>query len=305
MIEFIQHIINGLSLGSIYALIALGYTMVFGVLSLINFAHGDVFMLGAFFGMYTIRFVGHALGWVDGDSSFAHLLLTLLFAMVGCGAMGWFIERFAYRPLRRAPRIHLLITAVGVSLLLEFSGQLLFGSDPKFFPQLWRPEGNWSAGGLQVNPIQLMVFVISVFLMAGLQFLVFRTRIGRAMRAVSFSHEVASLMGIPTDRVISLTFVAGSALAGAAGVLVGLTYPKIEPLMGVMPGLKAFVAAVLGGIGNMTGAVIGALLLGLAEEMLVGYWAPTFRDALAFGILILVLLFRPTGLLGSRRSEKV
>ncbi|MGZ3696448.1 MAG: branched-chain amino acid ABC transporter permease [Bdellovibrionota bacterium] len=300
MLEFIQHLVNGLSLGSIYALIALGYTMVFGILQLINFAHGDVYMLGAFMGMYSARYFGF--GRV---SSLGSLLVTMLIAMVGCAGTGYIIERFAYRPLRKSPRINVLITAVGVSLFLEFSGQLLFGSDPKFFPQLYRPAGEWAIGELKINPLQLIVFGISIILMTILQYVIFRTRLGRAMRAVSFSHDLASLMGIPTDRVISYTFMLGSALAGAAGVLVGLTYPKIEPLMGVMPGLKAFVAAVFGGIGNVTGAVVGAMILGLAEELLVGYGTPTFRDALAFAILIAILLFKPTGLFGSKRTEKV
>jgi branched-chain amino acid transport system permease protein len=216
----------------------------------------------------------------------------------------------AYRPLRKAPRINLLITAVGVSLFLEFSGQLLFGADPKFFPQIFQASGEWaiSLGGaseLKVNPLQILVLGISLTLMILLQTVIFRTRLGRAMRAVSFNHDLAALMGIPVDRVVSATFMLGSSLAGAAGVLVGLIYPKIDPLMGTLPGLKAFVAAVLGGIGNVTGAVVGALLLGLSEEFLVGYWAPTFRDALAFGLLILILLFRPTGLFGIRRAEKV
>jgi branched-chain amino acid transport system permease protein len=302
--EFVQHLVNGLSLGAIYALIALGYTMVFGILQLINFAHGDVYMLGAFIGMYTARFMGFG-----QTSSVGALFVTMACAMSGCAVMGFLIERLAYRPLRKSPRINVLITAVGVSLFLEFSGQLLFGSDPKFFPQVYHPEGGWSvttaSGTLNINPLQVVVFIISVVLMAVLQFIIFRTRLGRAMRAVSFNHDLASLMGIPTDRVISYTFMLGSALAGAAGVLVGLIYPKIEPLMGVMPGLKAFVAAVFGGIGNVTGAVVGALILGLAEELLVGYWAPTYRDALAFGILILVLIARPTGLFGTRRAEKV
>ncbi|MBL7715782.1 MAG: branched-chain amino acid ABC transporter permease [Bdellovibrionales bacterium] len=300
MTELIQHLINGLSLGSIYALIALGYTMVFGILQLINFAHGDVYMLGAFIGMYFARVTGAA----ENPSVF-NLLATLLVAMVGCALAGFLIERFAYRPLRRAPRINVLITAVGVSLFLEFAGQLGFGSDPKFFPQVYQPTVDWSMGDIKINPLQVIVFAISIVLMAGLQFLIFKTRTGRAMRAASFNHDLASLMGIPTDRVISLTFMAGSALAGAAGVLVGMIYPKIEPLMGVMPGLKAFVSAVLGGIGNITGAVVGAITLGLAEEFLVGYWAPTFRDALAFGLLILILLFKPTGLFGVHKSEKV
>ena len=300
MLEFIQHLVNGLSLGAIYALIALGYTMVFGILQLINFAHGDVYMLGAFIGMYSSRYLKFA-----DNPSIGSLLIVMVISMVGCACIGFIIEKFAYRPLRRSPRINVLITAVGVSLFLEFSGQLLFGSDPKFFPQIFHPAGDWSIGELRINPLQVIVFFISVTLMAVLQYIIFRTRLGRAMRAVSFNHDLASLMGIPTNRVISYTFMLGSALAGAAGVLVGLIYPKIEPLMGVMPGLKAFVAAVLGGVGNVVGAVVGAVTLGLAEEFLVGYWAPTYRDALAFAILILILLFKPTGLFGSSRTEKV
>lgn len=300
MIDFLQHVINGLSLGSIYALIALGYTMVFGILQLINFAHGEVYMIGAFFGFFTARFFGFG-----EQSSILNLLMTLVISMTGSAILGYLIERFAYRPLRSAPRINVLITAVGVSMLLQFSGQLLFGSDPKFFPQIYQPEGHLEFGELKVNPLQLVVFGISIVLMLILQFIIFKTRVGRAMRAVSFSHDNARLMGIPTDKVISITFMIGSALAGAAGVLVGLVYPKIEPLMGVLPGLKAFVAAVFGGIGNILGAVVGALTLGLAEEMLVGYGKATFRDALAFTLLILVLLFKPTGLFGVNRREKV
>ncbi len=300
MIEFLQHIVNGLSLGSIYALIALGYTMVFGILQLINFAHGDVFMFGAFMGMYAARYTNAA-----DNPSITSLLICLSFAMVTCAILGFLIERLAYRPLRKSPRINILITAVGVSLFLEFAGQLFFGSDPKLFPPIYAPEGDWSMGEVTLSPLHGVVFLISIFLMVLLQYIIFKTRLGRAMRAVSFNHDLASLMGIPTDRVISYTFMLGSALAGAAGVMVGLIYPKIEPLMGVMPGLKAFVAAVFGGIGNVTGAVIGALILGLSEEFVVAYWAPSFRDALAFTLLILVLLFKPTGLFGVSRKEKV
>jgi branched-chain amino acid transport system permease protein len=302
MTEFLQHLINGLSLGAIYALIALGYTMVFGILQLINFAHGEVYMLGAFFGMYGARYLN-----LSGQSSFSGFLVVITLSMVGCAIAGYVIERFAYRRLRAngAPRINLLITAVGVSLFLQYGGQLLFGSDPKFFPQIYTPSIDLSFSDVRVNPMQIMVLVTSLILMAILQWIIFKTRIGRAMRAVSFNHDTASLMGIPTNRVISLTFMLGSALAGAAGVLVGMIYPKIDPLMGTLPGLKAFVAAVLGGIGNVTGAVLGALILGLAEEMVVGYWYSTYRDALAFAILILILLVKPTGLLGVRSSEKV
>lgn len=300
MTEFLQHIINGVSLGAIYALIALGYTMVFGILQLINFAHGEVYMLGAFIGMYSAR--AFKLG---ETSSLGGMLLVIGIAMAGCALAGYVIERFAYRPLRKSPRINVLITAVGVSLFLQFSGQLVFGSDPKFFPQIYQPQVDLSIGELKINPLQVVVLVISLALMAILQYVIFRTRLGRAMRAVSFNHTNAALMGIPTNKVVSATFMLGSALAGAAGVMVGMIYPKIEPLMGTMPGLKAFVAAVLGGIGNVTGAVVGAITLGLAEEFLVGYWAPTFRDALAFTLLILILLVKPTGLFGTNRTEKV
>jgi len=300
MIEFFQHIVNGLSLGSIYALIALGYTMVFGILQLINFAHGEVFMLGAFIGMYSTQWLK-----LYENPSLSSLFICLAIAMVGCAIVGFTIERLAYKPLRGAPRINVLITAVGVSLFLQFSGQLIFGSDPKFFPTIYSPEGMWNIGGVTLSPLHGVVFGISIVLMLILQYIIFNTRLGRAMRAVSYNHDLASLMGIPTDRVISYTFMLGSALAGAAGVMVGVIYPKIDPIMGVMPGLKAFVAAVFGGIGNITGAVVGALTLGLSEEFLVAYWAPTFRDALAFALLILVLLFKPTGLFGSARREKV
>jgi branched-chain amino acid transport system permease protein len=300
MVQFLQHIVNGLSLGSIYALIALGYTMVFGILQLINFAHSDVFMIGAFVGMYIGIYTGAA-----DHPSLASLLVCLAGAMIACAALGYVIERFAYRPLRHAPRINVLITAVGVSLFLEFSGQLVFGSDPKVFPAVYTPAGDWSMGDVTLSPLHGIVFFISILLMVILQYIIFRTRLGRAMRAVSFNHDLASLMGIPTDRVISYTFMLGSALAGAAGVMVGLIYPKIDPLMGVMLGLKAFVAAVFGGIGNIAGAVVGALTLGLSEEFVVAYGAPSFRDALAFALLILVLLFKPTGLFGVARKEKV
>jgi branched-chain amino acid transport system permease protein len=302
MDQFLQHVINALSLGSIYALIALGYTMVFGVLQLINFAHGEIYMLGAFTGMYTIRWLR-----LEEHPGIGSLIIALIAAMAASATAGFIIERLAYRPLRKSPRINLLITAVGVSLFLQYSGQLVFGSDPQFFPTgILELEGyNWSYGDLVIEPMQIVALVLALILMFVLQYIIFRTRLGRAMRAVSFNHDFASLMGIPTNQIISATFMLGSALAGAAGVLVGLIYPKIDPLMGTMPGLKAFVAAVLGGIGNVTGAVLGAFTLGLAEEFLVGYWVPTYRDALAFGILILILLFKPSGLLGVHRAEKV
>ncbi len=300
MTEFLQYVINGISLGSIYALIAIGYTMVFGVLRLINFAHGDVYMLGAFSGYFASKWFA-----LSDNPSMSSLMLGLCIAMSVCAIAGFLIERFAYRPLRKAPRINVLITAIGVSLFLEFSSQIIFGADPKFFPEIYRPTIDLSIGELKINPIQVTVLCISLTLMAILQYIVFKTRIGRAMRAVSFNHDLASLMGIPTGKIISLTFVLGSALAGAGGILVGLIYPKIDPLMGVMPGLKAFVAAVLGGVGNITGAVVGALLLGLGETFVVGYLASSYRDALAFVLLILILLVRPNGLFGTKNLEKV
>lgn len=300
MTEFFQHVINGLGIGSIYALIALGYTMVFGILQLINFAHGDVYMLGAYVGYYVSKWLS-----LSKRPGLISLLIGLFFSMVACGAAGFCIERFAYRPLRKSPRINVLITAIGVSLFLEFGGQIVFGADPKLFPELFESSGPLFIGGVQINRLQLLVFIISVLLMGALHFIINHTKQGLAMRAVSYSHDTASLMGIAVDKTISFTFVLGSMLAGAAGILVGLSYPKIDPLMGVMFGLKAFVAAVVGGVGNVTGAVVGALLMGVAESLVVGYLSSTYRDALAFGILILILLFKPTGLLGRPVMEKV
>ena len=300
MAELLQHIVDGIGLGSIYAMIALGYTMVFGILQLVNFAHGDVYMLGAFAGYFAAKNFG--LAEKPGVMS---LVIGLACSMLACGAVGYLIERFAYKPMRKSPRINVLITAIGISLFLEFGGQIVFGADPKFFPTLFPSGQPWIISDVHINRLQLLVFVVSLFLMLGLNFIIQNTRPGLAMRAVSFNHDTAALMGVPVDRIISFTFVLGSMLAGAAGVLVGLTYPKIDPLMGVMFGLKAFVAAVVGGIGNVRGAVLGALIMGVAESLVVGYVSSTYRDALAFGILILILLFKPTGLLGTARMEKV
>ena len=300
MNELLQQLVNGIAWGSLYALIALGYTMVYGVLRLINFAHGDVYMIGAMVAYYAARSL-----LAPGTSSAAAFFALLVLSMVSCGALGFLIERLAYRPLRHAPRLTALITAIGVSLLLENGGQLVFGPDPKFFPQLLETRELSPGSGIVVTNVQILVLSVSITLMLGLQFLVFRTRVGTALRAVSYSAEAASLMGIDVDRVISLTFVLGSMLAGAAGVLVGLSNPKIEPLMGIMPGLKAFVAAVVGGIGNIPGAMAGGILMGLSEVLVVGYVSSTYRDAIAFVILIVVLLVRPSGLFGASLQEKV
>jgi len=298
MTTFLQQLVNGLSLGSIYALIALGYTMVYGVLRLINFAHGDVYMVGAYVGYYLSR-------KLKGDEpSLAAALVVMLGAMLACAILGVVIERFAYRPVRRAARLTLLIMAIGVSLFLENAAQLLFGADPKFFPSL-APRADFLVGGVRLTSEQLTVIAVSFLLMIALRFFILKTRTGKAMRAVSFNLDTAKLMGISTDRIIAVTFALGSALAAAAGVLIGMQIPKIDPLMGIIYGLKAFVAAVLGGIGNVPGAVIGGLLIGTSEVMVVGYLSSTFRDAIAFGILILVLLLRPQGILGRAHKEKV
>ncbi len=302
MQEFFQQLANGVAWGSIYALIALGYTMVYGTLRLINFAHGDVYMVGAFAAYFLARALG--VGTVASASPLM-AALVLLGSMAICAGLGVLIEFFAYRPVRKSSRITALITAIGVSLLLENAGILIFGPDPKFFPQVIAPRTIRLAEGVLVTNHQIMVVVVSVILMIALTLFIQRTRTGKAMRAVAFHRDAASLMGIPVDRIITITFAIGSALAAAAGFLVGLTNPKIEPLMGIMPGIKAFVAAVLGGIGSIPGAMIGGLLMGISEYMVVGYISSTYRDAIAFVILIVVLLIRPAGLLGRNVTEKV
>ena len=231
--------------------------------------------------------------------------IVLASSMAVCGLLGFVIERVAYKPLRSAPRINSLITAIGVSLFLEFGGQLLFGADPKVFPLLIPEKPLFEIGGAIIGRIQAVIFVVAFGLMAALHFIVAKTKIGRAMRAVSFSHMASQLVGIPLNAIISFTFVLGSMLAGAGGVLVGIANPKVEPLMGIMPGLKAFVAAVLGGAGNIPGALAGGLLMGLSETYVVGYVSSTYRDALAFVLLIVILIVRPGGLFGKSVSEKV
>jgi len=298
MNTFLQQLMNGLSLGSIYALIALGYTMVYGILRLINFAHGDVYMVGAYVGYYI------SLKLKGDKPSIISAAVVMLGAMAGAALLGLIIERFAYRPLRKAARLTLLVTAIFVSLLLENGGQLVFGPDPKFFPSL-APRTDFLVAGVRITSEQLAVIGVSLLLMVLLRAFVQNTRTGKAMRAVSFNLDAAKLMGISTDWIIAVTFALGSALAAAAGVLIGMQIPKIDPLMGIVYGLKAFVAAVLGGIGNIPGAVLGGLLIGVSEVMVVGYLSSTYRDAIAFGILILVLLLRPQGILGRVQKEKV
>lgn len=300
MQEFVQHVINGISLGSIYALIALGYTMVYGILQLINFAHSEVYMVGAFAAYYGARNLG-----IEEVPGFGALFTLLFISMAACAALGLIIERFAYRPLRGAPKLNSLITAIGVSLFLQYTAQVVFGADPKVFPNVLEDQVLLTWGEAELRLFDVVILGVGLFFMGALHYVIHYTKIGKAMRAVSSSFVVARLMGINTDKVIASTFMIGSMLAGVGSVLVGMKYPKIDPLMGTMIGLKAFVAAVLGGIGNIMGAVLGGLIMGLSEEMVVSYISSTYRDAVAFGILIVILLFRPSGLLGKWTTEKV
>jgi branched-chain amino acid transport system permease protein len=301
MSELLQQVINGISLGSIYALIALGYTMIYGILRFINFAHGDVFMIGAFAGFYIAPHIQKALGGIG----FLSGIVVMLAAMAVCSILGVAIEKVAYRPLRSRPKLTVLITAIGVSLFLEYGGQLIFGPDPKLFPTLIPVTTVINTNNLVVTSNSLVVIGTALVLMLLLRLIVLKTRLGTAMRAVSFDHRAAALMGINIDTVISFTFVLGSSLAAAAALLYASVYPSINPLMGIFPGLKAFIAAVLGGIGNLYGAALGGLIIGLTETFVTGYISPTFRDAIAFAILILILLFKPSGILGHHEAEKV
>ncbi|BDR57883.1 branched-chain amino acid ABC transporter permease [Xylocopilactobacillus apicola] len=291
---FIQQIFNGIFLGSIYALLALGYTMVYGIIGLINFAHGDVYMIGAFIGFYLITSL-HLNFWV-----------TLILTMAACALIGMLIEFLAYRPLRHhgAPKITALITAIGVSFLLENGMTFLFGGDSRPFPQAIKLV-TYHIGFLDVTNIQILIFVVAVALMIALQFIVQKTKMGRAMRAVSVDTEAASIVGIKVDQTISFTFAIGSALAGAAGVLIGLYYNSIDPLMGMTPGIKAFIAAVVGGIGVIPGAALGGWLIGLIETLTYSIGISSWKDAAVYAVLILVLLVRPTGIFGKKEGEKV
>ncbi len=304
--DFLQQIVNGLSLGAFYALIALGYTMVYGVLRFINFAHGDVFMIGAYCGYYLSGPMLRASEKVFGGwAGFVGVILVLVTTMAICAALGVIIERLAYKPLRHRPKLAVLITAIGVSLFLEYGGQFVFGAVPQSFPELIpdRPVGN--LGSLIITTNQVLVFVCTGLLLLGLNYIVKRTKMGLAMRAVSMNATAAQLMGVNINTVISFTFALGSALAGAAGILYSVSYPSIDPLMGVLPGIKAFVAAVLGGIGHIPGAAVGGLIIGIVETFVAASDYSTYRDAIAFAILILILLFRPAGLFGKATVEKV
>ncbi|MCD2257176.1 branched-chain amino acid ABC transporter permease [Agrilactobacillus fermenti] len=288
----LQQLINGLSLGSIYALLALGYTMVYGIIKLINFAHGDVYMLGAFWGYFMIN---------KFHMSFWPALIT---AMIFCAIAGVIIEFLAYRPLRDSPRIVVLITAIGVSFLLENGMSYLFSSSPRDFPQVMDVQ-RYHLGSVSISNIQILILLTSIILMILLQLIVKRTRMGKAMRAVSVDPEAAQLIGINVDHTISFTFALGSALAGAAGVMIGLYYNSIDPLMGMTPGIKAFVAAVLGGIGLIPGAALGGFVIGIIETVVQALGFSAFRDAAVYAILIIILIVRPAGILGKTTREKV
>ncbi|MBQ0108194.1 MAG: branched-chain amino acid ABC transporter permease [Phascolarctobacterium sp.] len=290
--QLCQQLINGVSLGSIYALIALGYTMIYGIMKLINFAHGDIYMLGAYFGYWAITRLGLS------------FLPAIILAMLGAAIVGIIVERLAYRPMRNAPRIAILITAIGVSFLLEYGMILFVSPQPKTFPPVFEATV-YHIGPLVVNSQQIIILVVSLLLMGLLTYIVNNTTAGKAMRAVSFDADAARLMGIDIDRTIAMTFAIGSALAAAGGVLVGVYYNSIDPLMGMTPGIKAFVAAVLGGIGIIPGAMLGGINLGVVEALVAGIGLSTFRDAAAVLILIFILLYKPAGLLGKNVSEKV
>ncbi|MHB1232299.1 MAG: branched-chain amino acid ABC transporter permease [Burkholderiales bacterium] len=308
MDTFLQQLINGLVLGSVYALVALGYTMVYGILELINFAHGEVTMIGA---MVALSVIGALAGAHVDLPGIAIVLVGVLAAIPACMLLGFTIERVAYRPLRNAPRLAPLITAIGVSILLQNLAMIIWGRQYISFPPIL-PRTTYHLGGATLSALQIFIFVLSLVLMAGLIVLVQKTKLGRAMRATAQSPQVAGLMGVNINSVISLTFIIGSALAAVAGVMVSAYYGIAHYYMGFLLGLKAFTAAVLGGIGNLGGAMLGGLLLGVIESMGAGYigditggfMGSNYQDVFAFFVLILVLVFRPSGLLGERVGER-
>ena len=305
---FIQQVINGLVLGSMYALVALGYTMVYGVLNLINFAHGEILMIGAMAGLSLLQLLQH---YVPGLPGIVQLMLAIAGAVPVCVLVSILIERIAYRPLRNAPRLAPLITAIGISILLQTFAMMIWGRNPLPFPQVLASEPLHVAGAL-ITPTQILLLLLALMAMLGLSLLVQKTRLGRAMRAVSENPRVAALMGVDANRVIVFTFAIGAALAAVAGVMWAANYASAQFAMGFTPGLKAFSAAVLGGIGNIYGAMLGGILLGLIESLGAGYIGDLtggilgshYQDIFAFLVLILVLVLRPTGLLGEKVSDR-
>jgi len=304
--QLLQNVANGVAKGSCYALVAVGYTMVYGVLQLINFAHSDVYMLGAYFAYWPSKWLGYLPD--DKGAKAQHVPLAIvgllvLGSMMACAAMGALIERVAYRPLRNTGRLAPLITAIGVSLLLEYGGQLVFGTQPRLFPTFVEAE-TYELMGVKFANTNIIIVLTAAVMMAGLTWFVSKTRAGHSLRAVSHSFDTARLMGINVNATVSMTFMLGSMMAAVGGILVAIDQPTITPLMGLRMGLKAFVAAVLGGIGSIPGAALGGLLLGVCESI-VAYWSTTYSEAVAFLVLIGVLLVRPSGILGNAAREKV
>lgn len=289
--QFFMQLINGLNIGSIYALIALGYTMVYGIAKLINFAHGDIIMVGAYLSLVLLQTGMH---WV----------LAVCGGIVLCGLLGFLMEKIAYKPLRNASRISLLITAIGMSYLLENAFQMIFSSTPKPYPSFIQLPAI-TLGGIKISSNYYMTFFVSVILMIILHLFVQKTNMGKAMRAVSEDSDAAKLMGINVDQTISFTFVIGSCLAAVAGILYSNCYPIISPTMGSLPGIKAFIAAVLGGIGSIPGAVLGGFILGMIETVVKAYISSQLADTIVFGVLIIMLIFKPAGILGKNVKEKV
>lgn len=300
----LQQLGNGIAMGSVYALIAVGYTMVYGVLQLINFAHGEVYMLGAYYSYWPARWLGYVPDTGEKPSVPLYIVgLLFLAAMSACALTGMLIERLAYRPLRNASRLAALITAIGVSLLLQNLAQMVFSADPRGYPQMVE-QTSVQLGPIALANTKLIIIAVAAIMMTGLHLFVQHTRPGSAMRAVSFDMRTARLMGVNVNRTIAMTFAIGSIMAAVAGMLVAMDQPRLTPMMGLMAGLKAFVAAVLGGIGSIPGAALGGLLLGMLEA-LVGWQKPEYTEAVAFAVLIVVLLVKPTGLLGKSGREKV
>ena len=302
---FFQELVNGLTTGALYSLVALGFSMVYGVLKLLNFAHGDLYMIGAYVGYFVIQWFGGAAHLTIA----VPLLLAIMFVLAAglTGGLGVAIERFAYRPLRDAPRIAPLITAIGISFFLESSALLLFGAQYRIYntSEFISLSSGIQIGSVTIDSVQIMVLVLSVALMAGLRQLVIKTKLGKQMRAVAADREAAEMLGINVNFTISATFFLGSALAGVAGVMGGLLFNQVTSTIGFIVGLKAFTAAVVGGIGSLPGAMLGGLLIGLAESFATGYISSTYTNLLVFGLLIIVMLVRPSGLLGQAQLQKV
>lgn len=302
MEQFLQQIVNGLTVGSVYSLVALGYTMVYGILKLINFAHGEMFMIGAYLALTSVMTFG--MGQVAGGSLIG-ILGVFLISMVAVALIGLIVERVAYRPLRRASRLAPIVSALGASIFLQNAIMLLYGTRFQVFPEKIIPQIVWEVAGVKITLMRVIILAVSLLLMVGLYFLVQKTQLGAAIRACALDHDTARLMGIDVDRIISLVFIIGPALGAVAGVMVGMFYFQINFVIGWTYGIRAFTAAILGGIGNIPGAMLGGLILGVLETLGAGYVSAGWKDAISFFLLILILIVRPTGILGERVAEKV